>query len=142
MATGQATTVEFTAADLNALLDRDPDFSAVRGRARIDIANSIMTITLSAPLDDIPWARLRRRWFNASAAFGFAYAFGMFRVDLKSAEANGQPMGFQDPVITRAHDAVPLMMVGPSSQAGSRTGTTSVSTGRSSRGRLSSSARV
>jgi len=89
IATGQETTVAFTAADLNALVDRDPDFSKVRGRTRIDIADSIMTITMSAPLDDVPWGRLKKRWFNASATFGFAYALGMFRVDLKSAEANG-----------------------------------------------------
>ena len=92
IATRQETTVVFTAADLNALVDRDPDFSEVRGRMRIDIADSIMTITMSAPLDDIHWARLKRRWFNASATFGFAYAFGMFRVDIKSAEANGHQL--------------------------------------------------
>ena len=89
IATGQETTVAFSAADLNALLDRDPDFSHLRGRARIDIADSIMTVKMSAPLDEVPWARLKSRWFNASASFGFAYAFGMFRVDLRSAEANG-----------------------------------------------------
>jgi hypothetical protein len=89
IATGQETTVAFTAADLNALVDRDPDFSGVRGRIRIDIANSIMTVRLSAPLDEFSWSRLRNRWFNASATFGFAYAFEMFRIDLRSAEANG-----------------------------------------------------
>jgi len=92
IATGQETTVAFTAADLNALVDRDPDFSGVRGRIRIDIADSIMTITMSAPLDRIPWARLKGHWFNASATFGFAYALGIFRVDLRSAEANGHQL--------------------------------------------------
>jgi hypothetical protein len=92
IATRQETTVVFTAADLNALVDRDPDFSEVRGRMRIDIANSIMTITMSAPLNDFFWSRLKRRWFNASAAFSFAYAFGMFRFDIKSAEANGHEL--------------------------------------------------
>lgn len=89
IATGQETTTVFTAADLNALVDRDPDFSELRGRIRIDIANSIMTVTMSAPLDELPWSRLRNRWFNASATFGFSYAFETFRVDLRSAEANG-----------------------------------------------------
>src|SRR3954466_4231835 len=59
-----------------------------------------------------------------------------------AAECNRQPVGFQNIVVCRTHDAAPLRMVGPSSQAGSRTGTTRVSTGWSSRGRLSSSARV
>ncbi|PYJ08325.1 MAG: hypothetical protein DMF06_13020 [Verrucomicrobia bacterium] len=89
IATGQETTVAFTAADLNALVDRDPNFSEVRGRIRFDIANSIMTMRVSAPLDEIPWSRLQNRWLNASATFGFAYAFEMFRLDLRSAEING-----------------------------------------------------
>jgi hypothetical protein len=92
IATGQETTVSFTAADLNALVDRDPNFSEVRGRIRFDIANSMMTVRMSAPLDEIPWSRLQDRWFNASATFGFAYAFEMFRIDLKSAEANGHQL--------------------------------------------------
>jgi hypothetical protein len=92
IATGQETTVVFSAADLNALVDRDPDFSGVRGLVRIDIADSIMTITMSAPLDKIPWARLKGHWFNANATFGFAYAFGIFRIDLRSAEANGHQL--------------------------------------------------
>lgn len=92
IATGQETTIAFTAADLNALVDQDPDFSHLRGRIRIDIADSIMTVTMSAPLDDFRWARLKRRWFNASATFSFAYAFGMFRLDLRSAEANGHQL--------------------------------------------------
>jgi hypothetical protein len=89
IATGQETTVAFTAADLNALLDRDPDFGAMRGRTQISIANSTMTIAVSMPLDDLPWSRMKGRWFNASTTFSFAYAFGMFRVDVISAEANG-----------------------------------------------------
>jgi hypothetical protein len=35
---------------------------------------------------------LKGHWFNASASFGFAYAFGIFRVDLRSAEANGHQL--------------------------------------------------
>lgn len=102
IATGQETTVAFTAADLNALVDRDPDFSEMRGRVRIDIAESIMTIRTSAPLDDFPWSKLKERWFNASARFSFAYAFGKFRVDLRSAEANGHqlPDAFYSSVVS------------------------------------------
>jgi hypothetical protein len=92
IATGQETTVAFTAADLNALVDRDPDFNEVRGRVRIDIADSIMTIRTSASLDDFPWSRVKERWFNASARFSFSYASGRFQVDLRSAEANGHQL--------------------------------------------------
>jgi hypothetical protein len=108
IATGQETTVAFTAADLNALLDRDPDFSELRGRTRIDIANSIMTITMSAPLDEIPWARLRGRWFNATVNFSFTYEFGTFGIDIKSAEANGHqlPDFFLSNLVSSFNDGV------------------------------------
>ena len=85
----EETTVEFTSADLNALMARDEDFKEFRGRARIEIADSMMTIALSVPLDSIRWRRLKRRWFNGTARFGFAYSSGQFRLDLESAEAGG-----------------------------------------------------
>lgn len=81
------TTVEFTSADLNALLAREADFRELRGRARVDIADSIMTIALSVPLDSILLPKLRKRWFNGTARFGFTYSSGEFEVDLKSLEA-------------------------------------------------------
>lgn len=81
------TTVEFTSADLNALLARDEDFREFRGRARVDIADSMMTIALSVPLDSIPLRKLKNRWFNGTARFGFTYSSGEFEVDLESLEA-------------------------------------------------------
>ena len=89
IANNEETTVEFTSADLNALLVRDEDFKELRGRARIDIADSMITIVLSVPLDSIRWRRLKRRWFNGTARFGFAYSSGQFRIELESAEAGG-----------------------------------------------------
>jgi hypothetical protein len=89
IARNEETTVEFTGPELNALLARDSDFSFLRDRGRIDISNSIMTVTLSAPLDALPWPGLKGRWFNGTLRFSMAYAFGIFRVDIKSAEANG-----------------------------------------------------
>lgn len=81
------TTVEFTSADLNALLARDADFRDFRGRARVDIADSMMTIALSVPLDSIRLPKLRKRWFNGTAQFGFTYSSGEFEVDPKLLEA-------------------------------------------------------
>lgn len=85
----EITTVEFTAADLNALVARDPDFEDWRDRLRIEIADSTMTLALSAPLNSIPLPRLKRRWFNGTARFSFTYQSGTFRFDLYSAEAGG-----------------------------------------------------
>lgn len=81
------TTVEFTGADLNALLARDEDFREFRGRVRVDIADSMMTIASSVPLDFIPLRKLRKRWFNGTARFGFTYSSGDFEIDLESLEA-------------------------------------------------------
>jgi len=83
------TTVEFTAADLNALFARDAAFSDWRGRIRIEIADSTMTIALSAPLHSIPLPRVKNRWFNGTARFSFSYDAGTFSFDIKSAEAGG-----------------------------------------------------
>jgi hypothetical protein len=88
-ATKKKTTVEFTAADLNALFARDPDFEDLRGKVRIEIADSIMTINVSAPLRSIPLPRLKKRWFNGTARFSFTYDDGTFSFDIRSAEAGG-----------------------------------------------------
>ena len=89
IANNKETTVEFTAADLNALFARDPDFQDWRGRIRIEIADSTMTIALSAPLNSIPLPRMKNRWFNGTARFSFTYEAGTFSFDIKSAEAGG-----------------------------------------------------
>jgi hypothetical protein len=89
IASNKETTVEFTAADLNALFARDPDFEDWRGRTRIEIARSTMTVALSAPLNSIPLPRVKKRWFNGTARFGFTYEAGTFRFDIESAEAGG-----------------------------------------------------
>lgn len=89
IANDKETTVEFTGTDLNALFARDPDFEDLRGRVRIEIADSVMTVALSAPLHSIPLPGMKKRWFNGTARFSFTYDSGAFRFDLKSAEAGG-----------------------------------------------------
>ena len=86
---GEEATIGFTAADLNALINRDQDLDFIHGHIRIDIANSIMTVNVSAPLNEIEWNRVRGRWLNGSAEATVSYAFGMFHFDLHKAELNG-----------------------------------------------------
>jgi len=86
----QETTVEFTADDLNALIANDPNFRKARGRLRVGIADSIVSLDLSTPLDLLKWTRLRGRWFNGNIRFGMSYVDDNFFFDLKSAEANGR----------------------------------------------------
>lgn len=85
----QETTVAFTGPELTVLLSRDPDLDFLRDRSRIDISNSIMTMTLSAPLDAVPWPGFKGRWFNGTVRFSMSYSDGDFDVDIKSIEANG-----------------------------------------------------
>lgn len=83
------TTVEFTAEDINALIQHDPEFRDMRGRVRVAIANSIASLDISAPLDKLKWERLKGHWFNGTVQFGFSYVDDEFNFDVRSAEANG-----------------------------------------------------
>jgi hypothetical protein len=91
-ARGEETTIGFTGADLNALIDHDPDLDFIHGHVRIDIANSVMSVKVSAPLEEVEWKRLRGRWLNGSAELTISYDFGMFQFDVQKAEINGHPV--------------------------------------------------
>ena len=86
----QETTIEFTADDLNALIATDPDFRKARGRLRVGIADSVVSVDLSAPLDPLKWTRMRGRWFNGNIRLGLSYLDDNFFFDMKSSEANGR----------------------------------------------------
>lgn len=90
IARNEETTIELTGPELTVLLSRDADLDFLRDRTRIDISNSIMTVTLSAPLDRLPWPGTKGRWFNGTVRFSMTYANGEFEVDIMSAEANGR----------------------------------------------------
>ena len=87
------TTIEFTAGDINALLQNEPEFRGARNHSRVAMANSIVSLDFSAPLDSAHWSRLssrlKGRWFNGNIQFGFSYVDDNFNFDVRSAEANG-----------------------------------------------------
>ena len=85
----QGATFTFTASELNALVARHPDFAPRKGKMRFAIADSIATVEMSVPLDTLELPRVKRRWFNGSANFGFIYADEGFRFDANWLEANG-----------------------------------------------------
>jgi hypothetical protein len=89
IARNQETTVEFTGPELNYLLQRNTDWDFLRGHARIDIADSTMTVAMSAPLDALPWPGLKGRYFNGTVRFSMTYESGTFQLEIISAEANG-----------------------------------------------------
>jgi len=94
----RSVTVEFTAADMNALIERHPDFSDMRGKFRVAMADSIVTLDMSVPLRDVPLPRIKDRWLNGTTRFGMVYHDGSFNFSLRSLTANGRdlPMNFLD----------------------------------------------
>lgn len=89
-AKNQAGTFEFTAADLNALIARHPKFKDLRDRVHVSIANSIMTLDVSAPLGTTSIPGVRRRWFNGTATLQLSYDDGSFDFALRTLTANGR----------------------------------------------------
>ncbi|HZE13585.1 MAG TPA: hypothetical protein VE086_07505 [Chthoniobacterales bacterium] len=99
IARNQETTVEFTGPELNYLIQNNSDWDFLRGRSRIDIADSTMTVALSAPLDRLPWPGFKGRWFNGTVRFSMTYTSGEFQLEIISAEANGSR--FPDALLSR-----------------------------------------
>jgi hypothetical protein len=92
IAKNQETTVEYTGPEINYLLARNTDLEFLRGRSRIEIADSVMTVTLSAPVTRVRLPGLKGRWFNGTIRFSMTYASGKFELEIISAEANGNEL--------------------------------------------------
>jgi hypothetical protein len=99
IARNQETTIEFTGPELNYLIQSNSDLDFLRGRSRIDIADSTMTVALSAPLDRLPWPGFKGRWFNGTVRFSMTYTSNEFQLQIISAEANGSR--FPDALLSR-----------------------------------------
>lgn len=91
-ANNQETTVEFTANELNAMIAREPLFAELNNHVRVGIADSIMTLEVSAPLGQAHLPKLKGRWFNGTARVGFSFGNDDFLFELKSGEANGHSL--------------------------------------------------
>ena len=85
-------TIEFTAADLNALIARHPNFANPRRQIHISMADSIMTVDMSVPLDRARLPHLKGRWLNGTARFSFEFIYGQFSLIPKSLVANEHPV--------------------------------------------------
>lgn len=85
-------TFAFTAADLNALIARHPQFSDLRNKVRVDIEGDDMLVDVSAPLSNVSWPGMSKRWFNGTAKLGLTYDDGSFDFALRSLTANGREL--------------------------------------------------
>ena len=84
----QSVTVQFSAAEVNALIARHPEFEDFRGKFRVALADSTMTLDMSVPLREIDLPTIRDRWLNGTARFGLIYHDGNFNLGLHSLSAN------------------------------------------------------
>ena len=91
-ANNQETAVEFSAAELNAMIAREPLFAELNNRVRVAIADSILTLEVSAPLGQTLLPKLKGRWFNGTARVGFSFGNDEFLFELKSGDANGHAL--------------------------------------------------
>jgi hypothetical protein len=89
MANNREETIALSAADLNALVARDREFSGARGRVRFAMADSVMTLDLSVPVDFIPLPRLKNRWFNGTARFVLNFEYDQFEIAPTLIQAGG-----------------------------------------------------
>jgi hypothetical protein len=89
LANNREETIEFTSADLNALVSADSDFAGARGKVRFAMADSAMTMDLSAPVDSVPLPRFRGRWFNGTLRFSLDYSYGQFAFGPQLIQTNG-----------------------------------------------------
>jgi len=85
-------TIDFSETDLNTLIAHDPAFAKIRGKARVKIDDSIVTVEMSAPLDGIPLPKLKGRWFNGTVRLRCSYIDNEFVFDGQSAIANGHDL--------------------------------------------------
>lgn len=86
------TRLEFSAADLNALIATEPGFAGMRGKVRVDMAGDDMVLDLSSPLVGVQLPKIRNRWFNGRVRFRFTYALDQFSFEAKSLEVGGSRM--------------------------------------------------
>ncbi len=91
----QRAALELTAEDLNTLIAKDPDLSALKGRVYCTIDKDIIGVDVSYPLDEFPgFGRyLRGRWFNGRARGEVTLFRGNVTVTPHLLEARGKRLG-------------------------------------------------
>ena len=107
-ARNEAGTFEFSAADVNALIARHPNFTELRDKVRVDIEGENMLVDLSVPLAGVAFPGLSKRWLNGAAKFGLNYDDGSFDFALRSVTANDReiPVDVLPAIDTSFDDAV------------------------------------
>ena len=81
--------LELSADDINALIQHDPEWDALKGRVHVSIENDLIKGTVSMPLDMF---NLKGRYLNGSGTFSVFLRNGMLFVQLDALEVRGKSL--------------------------------------------------
>ena len=84
-------TLQLTAAELNALFVNDPAFKDFKDKFHVAVDGNKIKGSLSLPLKGISWG-LDDRYLNGAATLKVALTNGQLIVNLDALEVNGQPV--------------------------------------------------
>ena len=81
-----------SADELNALIETDPDFAALKNHLFVTIKGSELGAQISIPAEDIGLVRLRGRYVNATGVFDVGLTNSELNVMAESLLVKGQPL--------------------------------------------------
>ena len=87
---GETGPLELTQNDVNAIIQRHPDFEDVNGHVYVTIEKDDMTGEITIPLDAIPF--FGGRYFNGTGTFDINLEDGRLTVYLEEASVKGEPL--------------------------------------------------
>lgn len=84
--------LELSADELNALIETDPAFAALKNHIYVSIDGSQLRAQVSFPAEDLGLDALRGHYINASGVFDAALANDQLRITAESLTAKGKPV--------------------------------------------------
>jgi len=81
-----------SADELNALIETDPSFAALKNHLYVTIDGSQLGAQISFPAEDLGLVRLRGRYVNATGVFEAALTNGELRITAESLSVRGEPI--------------------------------------------------
>lgn len=84
--------LELSGDELNALIETDPAFAALKNHIYVSIEGNQLRAQVSFPAEDIGLDALRGRYINASGVFDAALTNDQLRITAESLTAKGKPV--------------------------------------------------
>ncbi len=89
---GAAEPLSLSERELNLLINHAPEARDFKDRVHVAIVDNKLKGTLSLPLEQLGWRRLKGRYFNGTAEIRATLESGVLLVTLENLEVNGQPV--------------------------------------------------